>query len=132
MARGIVSAEGEEQQAGRLQHPVDVPAAEARPAAQVRGAPRAAGEYGDNEDRQRHQRGAEEHAGDRGGPRDAAVVQGGDPDHRRQGHGAAQPARPAHGVRQKVSAIAAQDATLPMTKAQPARNPHHSPSRSRP
>ncbi len=32
----------------------------------------------------------------------------------------------------KVSAIVAQDAVLPTTKPQPATNPHHSPSRSRP
>ncbi len=31
-----------------------------------------------------------------------------------------------------VSAIAAHEAVLPTTKPQPARNPHHGPSRSRP
>ena len=32
----------------------------------------------------------------------------------------------------KVIAMAAHDAVLPITKPQPARNPHHSPSTSRP
>ena len=39
---------------------------------------------------------------------------------------------PGHAYDANVSAIAAHDAVFPITNPQPARNPHHSPSRSRP
>ena len=119
-----VSREGEEEQARRLQHSVQRRRPTGRRAAEPPCREPAATTTTTSSSEHRAE--TSTRASMRG-PGDAAVVDRGQGRDGATADESLRPLRPGTAYAANVSAIAAQDAVLPTTNPQPARNPHHSP-----